>query len=339
MAGSDKKRKHGDFHPQSAKKVHRDDPYSRKHHRSEGPVSDGLPHLPSISEEYWNIVFTHPSQAPQDPQASYDRLEFLGDAYLELYATQLIFNRFPDFEVGKMSQLRETLVRNETIGQYASLYGLDKQLKNYKQFQNSPGHVWLKIKGDVFEAYVAAVVLSSPDGADTAKRWLHELWEPKVQAVATSTTPKPKKTKEELAKKILMKGTKINYVDEKAPVVHYGQGREEYFVGVYFNGFAWENQYLGSGRGSSRVEAGLFAAAEALKNPLVDQIAREKTKALARREKYAEAVKDKGVQKEHDFGRANAEVVEPASVTESRESQASAEAPPAKQLQGSHVVV
>ncbi|ETI25377.1 hypothetical protein G647_02150 [Cladophialophora carrionii CBS 160.54] len=340
MAESDNKRKYGGGHLQPAKKVRRDGPCSRKHHNVlPEPASDGLPRLPQISNEYRNVVFTHPSQAPQDPQASYDRLEFLGDAYLELYATQLIFNRFPDLEVGKMSQLRETLVRNETIGQYASLYSLDRQLKNYKQFQNSPPHVWLKVKGDVFEAYVAAVVLSSPDGAETAKSWLHQLWEPKVQAVAASTPPKPKKTKEELAKKILMKGTKINYVDEKAPVVHYGQGREEYFVGVYFTGFDWENQYLGSGRGPSRVEAGMFAAADALKNPLVDHIAGEKAKALVQREKDAVAVKDKGMQKEQELGRGNAEAVKPESLTESREPQASAEKPPDEQLRGPHMVV
>jgi ribonuclease-3 len=320
MADLDRKRKLGSLHSQPSKKFHRDEPYSRKPQNTQRPASDGLPQLPKIGDEYVNIVFTHPSQAHQDPQASYDRLEFLGDAYLELYATQLIFDRFPDLEVGKMSQLRETLVRNETIGQYASLYGLDKQLKNYKQFQNSPAHVWLKIKGDVFEAYVAAVVLSSPNGADTVKTWLHQLWEPKVQAAAASTPPVPKKTKEELAKKVLMKGTKINYVDEKPPLVHYGQGREEYFVGVYFTGFDWENQYLGSGRGLSRVEAGLFAAADALKNPLVNQIAGEKVKALAQREKDGEAVKDKGVEKEQESARGNNDVLDLDSLSESRAS-------------------
>jgi ribonuclease III len=230
------------------------------------------------------MVCTHPTQAIHDPQASYDRLEFLGDAYLELYASQLIFERCPNHEVGKLSQIRETLVKNETIGQYASLYGLDKRLKNYKQFQNGPSATWLKIKGDLFEAYVAAIVLSYSDGQDRAKAWLRKLWEPKLQAAAAAAPVPPRKSKEDLAKRVLMKGVKINYVDEKEPIIHYGKGMEEYFVGVYFTGWDWDNQFLGSGKGSSRNEAGMRAAANALQNSLVDKIAAKKSQVLAERE-------------------------------------------------------
>jgi ribonuclease III len=248
-------------------------------------LSHGLPPLPAVSEEYQKRVFTHPSQTPGKPGDSYDRLEFLGDAYIELYASQLIYERFPDLEVGRLSQIRETLVKNETIGQYASLYGLDKQLNNYKLFQNGSPSVWLKIKGDIFEAHVAAVVLSNPGGAEAAKNWLRQLWEPKVQAAAAGGPDVSKKSKEELARRILMKGVKINYVDEKPPIIHYGQGKEEYFVGVYFNGWDWENQFLGSGRGLSRVEAGQKAAANALQSPVVHQIAAKKAALLAERDK------------------------------------------------------
>lgn len=275
------------------KKFHKDNSHPRNQKPS--PPGHGLPPLPEIKEKYQSAVFTHPTQATSSPLASYDRLEFLGDAYLELYASQVIFEKFPDLEVGKLSQIRETLVKNETIGQYASLYGLDKQLKDYKQFQNNSAQVWLKIKGDIFEAYVAAVVLSSSDGADIAKQWLLQLWEPKMRAAAATTINPSKKNKEQLAKQILMKGVKINYVDEKAPVIHYGQGKEEYFIGVYFTGLDWENQYLGSGKGSSRNEAGQVAAANALQNhPLIDQIAAKKLEAVALREMEAEKGEGQG---------------------------------------------
>ncbi|KAJ9610880.1 hypothetical protein H2200_005657 [Cladophialophora chaetospira] len=286
MADYNRKRKFDGPEGRPAKHVHRDNSYPRTQKPSQ--PGHGLPPVPDINEKYRSVVFTHPTQSNSDHLASYDRLEFLGDAYLELYATQLIFDKFSEHEVGKMSQIRETLVRNETIGQYASLYGFDKQLKNYKQFQNGSAQVWLKIKGDIFEAYVAAVVLSSPDGSEVARRWLHQLWDPKVHAAAATVPQHSKKSKEVLAKRILMKGSKINYVDEKAPIVHYGQGKEEYFIGVYFNGWGWENQFLGSGRGYSRVEAGQFAAENALQNhPLIDQIAAKKNEVLALREMEA----------------------------------------------------
>lgn len=279
MSDFNKKRKLDEVQRHPSKKFHKDNSDSR------APTNHGLPPLPEISQEYRAMVFTHPTQTPMDVTASYDRLEFLGDAYLELYATQLIFDRFPQLEVGKLSQTRELLVKNETIGQYSSLYGLDKQLKGYKQFQNASPQAWLKIKGDIFEAYVAGVVLSHPDGADIAKKWLHQLWEPKLQTAAVNTPTVSKKSKEDLAKLIMVKGVKINYVDEKPPVVHYGKGKEEYFMGVYVTGWHWENQYLGSGKGFSRVEAGQAAAADALRNPLVDEMVAKKAEAMAEREK------------------------------------------------------
>ena len=292
MEYAGRKRKSEEPHSQPPKKFHKGNTYTQR-----PPSSHGLPPLPDIDAKYQEIVFIHPSQVPYDPQGSYDRLEFLGDAYLEIYASQLIFERF-QHEVGKLSQIRETLVKNETIGQYASLYGLDKRLKNYKQFQNGPAHLWLKIKGDIFESYVAAVVLSTPDGTDVAKRWLSQLWEPKLLAAAASTPTVSKQTKEELAKKLLMKGVKVNYVDEKPPIIHYGQGKEEYFVGVYFDGLGWENQFLGSGKALSRGEAGHLAAAEALRNPLVQQIAAKRADVLAERNRDRETTEENGLEKE-----------------------------------------
>ncbi|OAP56530.1 hypothetical protein AYL99_09709 [Fonsecaea erecta] len=282
-----KKRKFENEQDRGLKKPYRDNPNSLRH-TLETSSTNGLPSLPQIDEKYRSVVFTHPSQVPGNVHASYDRLEFLGDAYLELFATQLIFDRFPNLDPGKMSQIRESLVRNETIGQYSSLYGLDKQIQGYKQFQNQAPHAWLKIKGDVFEAYVAAVILTDADEGKLAKKWLHQLWDPKLQAALTANDGPSKKSKEELAKRILAKGVKINYVDEKEPIVHYGQGKETYFIGVYLTGWGWDNQYLGSGKGSSRVEAGQAAAAAALNNrPLIDEIAAKKAESYAQRDKEA----------------------------------------------------
>lgn len=272
-----KKRKFEGDHNAHPRKSHKNQPRLHNQNGSQLPsaVHATLPALPQIDEKYRNLVYTHPSLAAE-PNTNYERLEFLGDAYLELFASQLIFERFPLFPPGRMSQLRENLIKNETIGQYAVLYGMDKQLKNYKRFQNESSMAWLKIKGDIFEAYVAAVVVSSPDGADLAKNWLLQLWEPKLEAASTKAPPSMK-SKEELAKKIAGKGIKINYEDEKAPVIHYGQGMETYFVGVYLTGWGYENQYLGSGKGLSRNEAGQAAATAALNNhPLIDDIAAKK---------------------------------------------------------------
>ncbi|EXJ86862.1 hypothetical protein A1O3_03816 [Capronia epimyces CBS 606.96] len=274
MSHINKKRKHEGSRTSPSHKF-RDGPNSNSRQSPAIPtplVQDGLlPPLPSIGDQYRGDVFTHPSSAGSS-HASYDRLEFLGDAYLELIASQLIFERLPDLSAGRMSQVRESIVKNETIGQYSVLYGLDRQLKDSNRLRNESPNAWLKIKGDVFEAYVAAVVLSHADGFSVAKKWLTQLWEPKLEAVSAKPAPSTK-SKEELARKILGKDVKVIYTDEREPVIHYGQGTETYSIGVYLTGWGWENQYLGSGKGLSRVAAGQAAAAAALENhPLIDEI-------------------------------------------------------------------
>ena len=74
---------------------------------------------------------------------------------------------------------------------------------------------WSKVLADMFEAYVAAVALSSRDGLDTVERWLTTLWEPKIskESVAAVDT----NAKQDLAKKIGGKGVKVEYLEERKP--------------------------------------------------------------------------------------------------------------------------
>jgi ribonuclease-3 len=63
----------------------------------------------------------------KDPKTTYDRLEILGDAYIELISTKLIWNHYQRIPSGRISQLRELLVKNETLADYATKYGLDRR--------------------------------------------------------------------------------------------------------------------------------------------------------------------------------------------------------------------
>jgi len=251
-----------------------------------------VPPLPSIDKQYEEPVFTHPSLASQEglhsKMVSYDRLEFLGDAYLEIIASRLIFDSYQHLPAGRMSQMRELLIKNDTLSQFTTLYGFDKRLKTAPSKERDTAQGWLKAKGDVFEAYVAAVILSDPvSGYKTAQEWLTKLWEPKIKDF--NTGPIDVKSKEELARKIMAKGVKISYVDERPPVIHRGKGIETYYVGVYVTGWGWENQHLGSGKGLSKVAAGMEAAAQALENhPLIDEMVAKKTEFLAQRQEEEE---------------------------------------------------
>lgn len=233
-----------------------------------------LPELPPILDSSLELaVFTHPGLS-KDSKLTYDRLEILGDAYIELIATRFIWGRYEGFSSGQISQIRELLVKNETLSEFATLYGLDNRASVPRDLLSQPRR-WTKTKGDIFESYVAAVILSRPsDGYHVAERWLTQLWLPRLtDAVIPRTALDAKET---LAKRIMGKGVKLKYVDERSPAQSRG-GMQTFYVGVYLTGWGWQNKHLGSGHGPSKAVAGDAAARQALLNePLISSISQKK---------------------------------------------------------------
>lgn len=241
-----------------------------------------LPPLPAIvDKDLESVAFTHPGSLSCDTASkvniSYDRLEFLGDAYIELMATRVIFPRFPRLTAGKLSQQRESLVKNETLAEYALAYRFDEKAK-LPRTHSTPGKdrkLWQKALGDIFEAYVAAVIISDPEqGFQIAETWLAALWESKLgsQKREDTETADPK-AKVHLATKVMGRSIKLNYRDEAPPVEIRQEGKLIFQVGVFLTGWGWKDQHLGSGKGLSKQEAGQMAAANALMNPLTAQVA------------------------------------------------------------------
>ncbi|KAJ5929411.1 hypothetical protein N7454_007259 [Penicillium verhagenii] len=224
----------------------------------------GMPSLPPIRDALLRqAVFMHPACGkPQD--ASYDRLEILGDAYIELMATKLVWERYPGIPAGRISQIRESLVKNETLAKFTEKYGFDQKASVPPTYPDQPKR-WIKTKGDIFEAYVAAVVLSNPqNGYEIAEEWLVGLWSPLLDNLGDQKVEL--RSKEELAKKIMGKGIKLEYVLERSPIQEKGSGTQVFFIGVYLTGWGWERKHLGSGQGLSKAAAGDEAARVALLN-------------------------------------------------------------------------
>lgn len=243
-------------------------------------ASSGPPSLPPIlDDQLEKAVFTHPGQ-DSNPAVTYDRLEILGDAYIELIATKLVWDRFPSLPSGRMSQIRESLVKNETLAAYADVYGFAHKAIVPPGYATQAKR-WIKTKGDIFEAYVAAVILSDPmDGYRNAERWLTGLWLPKL--VDLGLQKSDLHSKEELAKLVMAKGIKLEYVEEKSAMQPKGTGSQTFFIGVYLTGWGWEKKHLGSGQGPSKNAAGDRAAKSALANTsLIAQISQAKKLSLS----------------------------------------------------------
>lgn len=245
------------------------------------PSEHQMPSLPSLppilDRRLEDAVFTHPA-CGKSHNTTYDRLEILGDAYIELIATRVVWEKFPGISSGRISQIRELLVKNETLADFAQAYAFDRKARVPAGYSDQPKR-WTKTKGDIFEAYVAAVILSrSVDGYHVAEQWLTELWLPKLASLGQQRTEL--RSKEALAKKVMGKGIKLEYVEERPAVEHKGSGTQTFFIGVYLTGWGWTTKHLGSGQGLSKVAAGDEAARSALSNiALISDIAAAKQRA------------------------------------------------------------
>ncbi|PGH29996.1 ribonuclease III [[Emmonsia] crescens] len=237
-----------------------------------------VPPLPPVlDKQLQTAMLTHEGlnnpNTSSSPERNYERMELLGDAYIEIMATRLVWDTFPRLSAGRLSQIRELLVKNETLAEYATLYGLDQKLLVPPDIRNQ-AKTWTKVKGDLFEAYVAAVILSNREnGVQLVEDWLTQLWIPKLEQIEKD---KPVlRYKEELAKLIMDKGVRVSYMDEKKSISHPG-GLQTFFIGVYLTGWGHKNECLGSGTGLSKVIAGNEAARKALENPITHRAAAAK---------------------------------------------------------------
>ncbi|KAK3949353.1 ribonuclease III domain-containing protein [Pseudoneurospora amorphoporcata] len=259
------------------------------------------PPLPEILDPALRkAALTHPGKANNDPVASYERLEWIGDAYLELIASSFIYQTFPTLPAGKSAQRREMLIRNTTLGGFSVYYGLDKMADIPEEFNmegrvggtNASQKARVKILGDLFEAYVGAVILSDPaSGIQRASDWLKALWGPLMAEYLREEEKKAGSSQAHDPKAILeatigARGVKIEYKDLPSKnLKDRGTKLPLFAVGCFMTGWGETNLQLGFGSALSKKEAGQKAAQMALDNKkLLKKFADKKAEMKAARE-------------------------------------------------------
>ena len=104
---------------------------------------------------------------------SYERLEFLGDAVVELLACERVFND-TDLKEGKMTDFKQSIVGNEEISEKVLRYGLDiDSVMLVGHGHRVPGGISVKMRADAFEALIGAVYVLY--GLDEARRIVEEV--------------------------------------------------------------------------------------------------------------------------------------------------------------------
>ena len=103
---------------------------------------------------------------------NYERLEFLGDAVLELLVTEAIFKRYPDLDEGSMTRMRVALVRRESLAEVAKTLELGRYIRLGPGERKSGGMHRASILSDVLEAVLGAIYLDQ--GLECARRVIEQ---------------------------------------------------------------------------------------------------------------------------------------------------------------------
>jgi ribonuclease-3 len=117
-----------------------------------------------------NLVaaLTHASAAEGAPPRASERLEFLGDAVLGLVFSELLIERYPECDEGRLSKFRAALVRTSSFAAKARDLGLNRCLMLGRGEERTGGREKPSILAAAYEAVVGAVFIES--GYEAAKR-------------------------------------------------------------------------------------------------------------------------------------------------------------------------
>jgi ribonuclease-3 len=127
-----------------------------------------------IRPELLEIALTHPSAAIGS-DAHYERLEFLGDAVLDLAIADLLMRQFPAAKEGPLSKLRASIVNARTLALKAQTIDLGSLLKLGKGEEKSGGREKISILAAAFEAMIGAIYTDG--GLAPAQRVVEGLFE------------------------------------------------------------------------------------------------------------------------------------------------------------------
>ena len=199
---------------------------------------------------------THLSYAAEHPEAGpgNQRLEFLGDAVLQILIGEALFELYPDEREGVLSQRRSLLVNGPFLAGLAVELGLDRCLRLGTSEENAGGRRRPAALADAFEALVGALYRDS--GFDTTRRLVLACYGPlPARLAAIGDAGNPKGRLQELVQPLHGNGA-IRY---EVVRIEGADHARDYEVAVFV-----QDRECGRGRGSSKKLAEEAAARAAL---------------------------------------------------------------------------
>jgi ribonuclease-3 len=205
-------------------------------------------------------AFTHRSYLNENPTSTGDykehneRLEFLGDAVLELVITEYLYEMFPDKPEGELTSFRASLVNSIMLGNVAGDLGFNKYLLLSRGEAKDIGRARQYILANAFESVTGAIYLDR--GYDAVKEFLLRVLGPKIPEIVEKKLYRDAKSLfQEIAQE------KDNVTPTYKVVKDWGPDHDKHFiVGVYLG-----KDLVAEGEGPSKQQAQQQAAEAALK--------------------------------------------------------------------------
>lgn len=112
------------------------------------------------NEQLLEQAFTHSSYANEHPgHKNYEKLEFLGDAVLELAVSDYLYRHFPKLNEGELTRLRSNIVRTEGFSEFARESGFQNEISLGNGEEKAGARNRKTLLEDVFEAFNGALFL------------------------------------------------------------------------------------------------------------------------------------------------------------------------------------
>lgn len=216
-------------------------------------------------------ALTHPSLGYETQRHHFDnqRLEFLGDAVLQLIFTEHLFQLFPKFGEGQLTKLRARLVSREGLQIHAIRLRIGEYIMMGRGEEASGGRERASSLADAFEALIGAIYLDSD--FYTAKKIVLSGARDVIEALSLDPIDvNPKGRLQELLQSLSPAGPTYRIVSQRGPEHHK----------VFKSEVLWNGEPLGSGTGKSKRLAEIDAAKDALKRKLWIRVAAEASDAL-----------------------------------------------------------
>jgi ribonuclease-3 len=202
-------------------------------------------------------AFTHRSYINENPDATLshnERLEFLGDAVLELIVTDFLYKKYPLYSEGELTAVRSALVNAVIISEIAGNIGMNDYLLLSRGEAKDYGKARSYILANTYEAFIGALYLDQ--GYGTVDKFVAETLLPKTEEIVN------KKLWRDAKSLVQEKAQEFVSVTPLYKVLHQsGPDHDKHFtVGIYFGA-----DLIAEGEGQSKQEAEQNAALAALK--------------------------------------------------------------------------